>query len=168
MRTGRLRSSKLLSIGVLCILAHALSFAQEEKISVSQLTQRSEVVVIGKVISVRSGWNDDRTKIHTLADIAIQEQLKGTVAQTTITILTLGGEVNGIGESYSHAAKFIRDEHVVVFASRHTSGQYRTTAGDQGKYTVKDEGGMKMIAETLSLDQLRSTVRQTVRKGSNK
>ena len=150
------------------LLGTSICFTQEEKITLSQLTLRSEVVVIGKVLSVHSSWNPARTKIHTLTDIAIQEQLKGTVPQTTLTVLTLGGEVDGIGESYSHMAKFTHDEHVVVFASRDKSGQYRTTAGDHGKFTVKEDAGTKMIAETISLDQLRSTVRQTVRKGSDK
>jgi hypothetical protein len=165
MRKTRLGLTCLYVAGILFYFMHAVSFSQEGKLTLSELSQRAEVVVIGKVASVQSSWNNARTKIQTRVEIVINERLKGRVEQSSLTIMTLGGEVNGIGESYSHMAKFSRDEDVVVFAARDQSGQYRVTAGEQGKLTIKqDASSKKVVGDGMPLEVLRSDIRLALKK----
>jgi hypothetical protein len=170
MRKTRLGLNYVCAVGFSFFFLHAISFSQEATLTLSQLAQRSEVVVSGKVTSVQSKWNNARTKIVTSVNIMIAEQFKGSPGQTSLTIVTLGGEVNGIGESYSHMPKFTRDEQVVVFATRDRAGQYRVTGGDQGKFTIKQDANSnaKLVGDRIPLDVFRSDLKLALRNESVK
>lgn len=170
MQKTRLGLNYVCTAGLSLFFLYAISFSQEVELTLSQLAQRSEVVVIGKVTSVQSNWNSARTKIVTSVNITIAEQFKGSPGQTSLTIVTLGGEVNGVGESYSHMPKFKRDEQVAVFATRDRSGQYRVTGGDQGKFTIKQDADsdIKLVGDRIPIDVFRSDLKLALRNESVK
>ncbi|MBK7257292.1 MAG: hypothetical protein IPI01_05695 [Ignavibacteriae bacterium] len=128
--------------------------SQERELKTSELTHQADVVVLGRVADVRSAWNRDRTRIQTAVTVTIDQSLKGTPGGGSVTILTPGGEVDGVGEYYSHTARFKKDEDVVVFARKAASGELRVTGGEQGKVAVrKDEvTGARMVAGDMTLD----------------
>jgi hypothetical protein len=128
--------------------------SQERELKTAELTRQADLVVVGRVADIRSSWNHGRTRIQTAVTVAIDQSLKGTPGGGTVTILTPGGEVDGVGEYYSHTARFRKDEDVVVFARKAAGGELRVTGGEQGKVAVrKDEAtGARMVAGDMTLD----------------
>jgi hypothetical protein len=128
--------------------------SQERALQTAELTRQADLVVVGRVAEIRSSWNNERTRIQTAVTVAIDQSLKGVAGSGSVTILAPGGEVDGIGEYYSHTARFAKDENVVVFARREPGGQLRVTGGEQGKVAVRrDEAtGARMVAGDMTLD----------------
>lgn len=136
------------------IVLGSMARAQERELKTSALTSQADLVVLGRVADVRSSWNRERTRIQTAVTVSIDQSLKGTPGGGSVTILTPGGEVDGVGEYYSHTARFTKNEDVVVFARKAASGELRVTGGEQGKVAVRrDEAtGARMVAGDMTLD----------------
>lgn len=149
---------------VLSVLSFHAAIGQETKYTAEELTDRAEVVAIGKVSAMRSDWNAERTRIFTEVTIMVDEYLKGEQEQTALTLKIPGGEIGEVGEVYSHVARFKSNEEVVVFARRDTRGEFTLVAGEQGKLavTTHERTGRKMIEGDKLLDMLKSRVRLSV------
>jgi hypothetical protein len=135
--------------------------SQERQLQTAELTRQADIVVVGKVAGVHSSWNGDRTRIQTAVTVAVDQSLKGTAGAGSLTIVTPGGEIDGVGEYYSHTARFAKDENVVVFARRLTDGTLRVTGGEQGKVAVRQDAvtGARMVAGDMTLDAFIARVR---------
>ena len=103
------------------------------------LTHDAEVIVVGKVGHITSAWADGKSRIETQISVSINETIKGDAPGNTITVVVPGGEVDGVGEWYSHSAKFGQDEDVVLFAKKDTGGRYRVAGGEHGKLTISKD-----------------------------
>lgn len=149
---------------VACALSTRAS-AQVRSLETAELTRQADVVVVGKVSDVRSAWNHEKTRIMTTVTVAVDEVIKGTGGSGTIAVVTPGGEVDGVGEYYSHMARFRKDEEVVVFARKDNEGRLRVTAGEQGKMAVKrdDATGARTVAGDASLESFVARVREADR-----
>jgi hypothetical protein len=94
--------------------------------------------------------------------LSVDQYIKGGSAGQPLTILVPGGEVDGVGELYSHTAVFQSDENVLVFAQKDRQGNYRVSAGQQGKYTVRkdDATGQLMVGGTRTLQEVTAAVQK--------
>ena len=123
---------------VACALSTRAS-AQVRSLETAELTRQADVVVVGKVADVRSAWNHERTRIQTTVTVAVDpDHSRGPEGSGTIAVVTPGGEVDGVGEYYSHTARFRKDEDVVVFARKDSEGRSprdRRRAGEDGGET---------------------------------
>ncbi len=137
----------------LCVAAGTAS-SQERALEIAALTRGADVVVVGKVAAVRSGWSADRSRIQTTVTVAVDQSLKGTPGGGSITLVTPGGEVDGVGEFYSHTARFKADEDVVVFARKDAAGTLRVSGGEQGKVGIRtdERTGARMVSGGVTLD----------------
>jgi excinuclease UvrABC helicase subunit UvrB len=145
--------------------------ASQSRIAVIEdLTKRADVVVVGRVSDLRSEWSSDRSRIFTKATVQVEQLIKGDNPQNSVMISTLGGEVDGVGEVYSHTARFKVDEQVVVFAAADKEGQLRVVSGDEGKLTVtKDElTGLQLVADREPLGVFTARLRRVVQVQSQK
>lgn len=135
-----------------------------------ELARRADVIVVGKVTAINSEWNSNRTRIQSRVTLSVDQHIKGEESGTSVTILTLGGEVDGVGEVYSHTARFKEDERVVVFAGKDRQGVLRVIGGDDGKLTVtKEEGtGRQFVADNESLEVFTARLRSLVEAERNK
>jgi hypothetical protein len=126
-----------------------------------QLARESDAVVVGKVAGLSSEWNADKTRIHTRVTISVDQNVKGDASVKSMTVLVPGGEVDGVGEVYSHAPKFLRDEAVVVFAKKNPAGYYQVSNGSQGKYTIlKDEVSSRLsVAGGKTLQEFTTSIK---------
>ena len=77
------------------------------------------------MIQKKSDWNQDKTRIFTKVTIQVDEYLKGNNSGKTMVINTPGGEVDGIGELYTHMPSFKDDEDVLVFAKEDKQDRWR-------------------------------------------
>ena len=125
------------------------------------LVRRADVIVIGKVAHTKSAWNADRSRITTTVTLSVDQSLKGG-APGTVTIVSLGGEVDGVGEWYSHAAQFKLDEEVLVYAQRDAQGKLRVSSGNRGKISIQrdEKTGRRVLPDGLPLERLVSQIKE--------
>ena len=131
-----------------------------------QLAAQSEVIAIGKVANLSSEWNEAHTRIRTRVTLAVSEYVKGGSSEGSLTIYVPGGEVDGIGEIYSHMPTFRKDENVVVFAAKDRDNRLRVSEGARGKFTIEKNAttGRAEIAGGISVDQFRTQIRLAIQK----
>jgi hypothetical protein len=161
--------SRVLPIGffgtaiLLSVLA-AGAAAQSNTVTSEELARASDVVAVGKVTGMRGEWDQNKTRIVTRVTVAVDEYLKGD-AGTVMTITSLGGEVDGVGEWYSHSARFKKDEDVVVFAEKDKDGNYRVAGGQQGKLSIEQDAGTSIarVSEQTTLDDVRTQVKNALK-----
>jgi hypothetical protein len=122
------------------------------------LAQQSDVVVVGKVARTKSEWSGNR--IVTQVTLDVGESLKGNPG-SSLTVTTLGGEVGGVGEWYSHTASFKADEEVVVFARRDAQGRYSVSGGEEGKLAIERDSatGLALVNGKGSLSSFRAEIK---------
>ena len=142
---------------------------QSKKISTEELTQQSEIVARGKVREIKSQWEGNRERIVTYVAIQVDEYLKGNGPGREMTVVTPGGEIDGVGELYTHTATFRQDEEVVVFAKKDAKGQYRVSGGPQGKFKIeKDETtGRSIVAGSTPVEDFAAEVRKAAGNARN-
>lgn len=164
---NRIGPSLFCAFGIL-VLTFSVPFTgagQKKYISTSELTGQADVVVAGKVNALKMEWNEDKSRIQTSVTIAVDETMKGGVEGGTLTVVVPGGEVDGVGEWYSHSVRFKADEEVVVFATKDRKGTMRVTLGEKGKFLVENDvkTGTKVISNIGSLKDFTTQVRNQVK-----
>ena len=111
--------------------------AQSYQSEIKQLSQKSDVILTGKVSKQKSEWNKNKSRIYTNVTIEVDEYLKGSSGDRNIVVTHLGGEVGDVGEWYSHIPKFKNDEEVLLFAKKDSQGKsYKVLDGEDGKLTL--------------------------------
>jgi len=161
----RIRTSAALKVlSLLSLLFPLTLFSQTKLASTSELALRAEIVAVGKVASLISEWNENRSMIRTRVTLSVDQFVKGGHGSPTLTLYVPGGEVGAVGEVYSDMPTFRPDEEVVVFAERDVENRYRVSGGPQGKLTVlRDKTtGVPMVAPGQTLEMLTSEVKQAV------
>jgi hypothetical protein len=154
---------RLLWIAVLSCLIIDTGISQPSGGAPTDLTHQAEIIAVGKVSALEPQWSEDGGSIFTRVTLHVGEYLKGSGGQALV-LVTPGGEVGGVGEYYSHAARFSRDEEVVVFAERNKRGAYRVAGGHRGKLTITTDAGTgtRRVASQQLLDDLKSAVAASV------
>jgi hypothetical protein len=139
------------------------TFSQSKAVTLEDLTRSSEVVAVGKVTETRGEWDQNKTRIVTRVTVAVSEYLKGN-AGAVMTITAPGGEVDGVGEWYSHAARFKKDDDIVVFAEKDKKGSYRVAGGEQGKIDIKKDArtAIARVSTQMTLDDFKTQVKHAV------
>jgi hypothetical protein len=163
MKPSRIVSAILAMLCVWWIATGHLS-AQSIPLSTQQLTLQSDVVAVGTVAATQCEWSAGKTRITTRVTITVREFLKGGGGEQQITVLTPGGEIGDVGELYCGAARFQKDEEVVVFAKRQQGPAMQVAGGAMGKFTIERDKTTQvlMTAPGITLDNLRSQVRSAV------
>ncbi len=168
------RSPFLLIAAVLC-LAALLSIPASAQLSVGKvipgksapvvmidrLARAADIVVAGRVSAARGEWTEDHARIQTRVTVVVDQTLKGgKPASGEITILVPGGEVDGVGELYTHMATFRENEEVLVFANRDAKGDLRVTSGMEGKLRIERDAktGARTIPSLGSVDEVSARV----------
>jgi hypothetical protein len=164
-RNGRARGIAIASLSLfLPLLLWCQSATTQGTIQTEQLIRESDVIVVGKVGALKSEWNADRSRIQTVVTINVDEAVKGS-AGGALSVVIPGGEVDGVGEWYSHSVRFQDTEEVVVFAKKDPKGVMRVTSGEHGKFLVKEgkKAGSKVIPNVGSLEDFTAQVKKTVK-----
>jgi hypothetical protein len=160
---------KVFCVALLSCVAVTIGASQSGTDATTELARRAEIIAVGKVSGVETQWTDDHGSIFTRVTVNVAEYLKGNAGQALI-VVTPGGEIGGVGEFYSHTARFSKDEEVVVFAEPATRGSYRVTGGNRGKLTVvMDEStGVRRVAGQQPLEDLKSAIAASITRDVNR
>jgi hypothetical protein len=143
--------------------------SQSRALGTDELTTKSEVVALGRVKEMKSQWEGNKERIVTYVTLDVDEYLKGSGTGRTLTIVNPGGEVDGVGELYTHMARFKQDEDVVVFVEKDKKGHYRMTGGNDGKFAVKKDvaTGMPVVSGNKSLDDFKAQIKRSAQLNKN-
>ncbi|MEJ2697352.1 MAG: hypothetical protein P8013_11965 [Candidatus Sulfobium sp.] len=113
-------------------------------LSTEELTKNADLVVKGKVESVKSVWDEDGKRIVTRVTIAGPSVIRGASDRGRIIIEYPGGEVGGIGMKVSDVDPLQEGEEVILFLKAGRTVKdgriYHLVGKAQGKYTVGDDG----------------------------
>jgi hypothetical protein len=136
---------------------------QEKQQAIDQIARKADVIAVGRVTSMQSEWNADKSRIFTRVTLSVDQYLKeGSASSKTITVFTPGGEVGDVGEIYTHVPTFRRNEEVVVFLKKNDAAGYRVAAGMQGKYVIEKDPqtGQSIVAGKYPLSDFTDVVRK--------
>jgi hypothetical protein len=154
----------------------------------SEVVAGSQIIVYGRVTSVRAEWSDDRRRIDTIVTVLAGSYLKGGPG-STVTFRVPGGQIGRYRNMMIGAPQLQAGEEAVLFLRASapsiahifglSQGLYRVkvdartgqrtvippvlvTNGDQMQAVVRGDRGRRQ----LSLDEFASTVRQAMSGGA--
>lgn len=108
------------------------------RLSVKQLKDTSESVVLARTVKTESYWNDDRSAILTRVTLQVEESLSGSATGETVVIVP-GGQIGEYLHEVTDMPEFVTGEESVVFLERHSSGVTVVNGGARGKLEVKTD-----------------------------
>jgi hypothetical protein len=160
--------AKSLFLFLLTFLLIALpsnSFSQQTDSKLKHITNNADVIVTGKVSEQKSSWDNNKTRIYTEATLQVDEYLKGNNNGALVVVTYPGGEVNGIGELYTHMPKFENDEDVLVFLKKDDKG-YKVFGGEEGKIKIiKDtKTGERITTSNVRIEDLKTQIKKYLAK----
>lgn len=148
---------RILLIASIAQLAVASAFAEISiRLTNEQLTEQSDVIVIGRATDFTSRWVD-RTLV-TAVTIETAETLKGSAPGNVEVILPGGVDANRkvpIAMTYAGAPQMRSDEEVLLFLTYDADlAGYVVTGFAQGKFSIVTQQGNKMVSRDLRGSQL--------------
>jgi hypothetical protein len=150
-------------LAALFMLLPGILSAQVAGDAIDRLTHRADVVAIGRVKETKAEWNETRSSIRTRVTLNVEEYLKGS-AGNSFDVFVPGGEVEGVGELYTHMPAFSKDEEVVVFLEKDKRNRWRISGGNQGKFSVATDkkSGKRVVANYWPTDEFKSQVKKSM------
>jgi hypothetical protein len=134
---GMKRTIAILGAVALVSICAALAHATQIVIMTPrQMGEKAQLVVAGKVSATESFWNEKRTKIFTRIDFAVDASYKGS-APPVVSLLQLGGTVDGVRTSVDGAVMWKVGEEALLFVEPYTNGTYQVTGLSQGKFRIE-------------------------------
>jgi hypothetical protein len=117
-------------------------------------------------MAINSVWGKDKSKIYTDVTLAINERIKGGKQGGSIVVRHLGGEVDGVGELYSHMPTFSEKEEVLLFIKEVADSRYEVLNGEEGKIQIitDETSGVKTTAMNKSLKSFKTQIKNYLEK----
>lgn len=141
-------TKRLLSLVAVAILfALPLSASTFIAMSETELLAGSQAVVQGKVLDVRSFWNDDRTAIVTEARVLVDELVAGE-APSVVVVKTFGGQVGDIVIEAHGFPTFQAGEQVLLYLSP-DGDDFSVTGYRLGHLRIRDTAKGRLAVPTV-------------------
>jgi hypothetical protein len=174
MRRFLAPSAVLLSI-FLPAAASRLPAATVRLVPFEILIERSEHVVYGRVVGIRSLWDEETRTIWTQTELQVLDAPKGAAPRSVI-ITEPGGEMGNVGHLVPGIPSFSLNEEVVVFLYEAERNRLRVTGLRQGVYAVErdPETGDRIVQaqvprpESVFVDRPGRVTRQSLARESNR
>lgn len=138
---------------LLLVLLPSVSRGMMIGLSVKELSDRADTVIVGKVTDKEVFWSADGKMIMTAVLIEVSEVIKGVMGDQHVTVEYRGGEIGEIGMKVSDVPTFQTDETVLVFLKAVQSGRFQSDDTEarehpvfhlvgkaQGKYSIATDG----------------------------
>jgi hypothetical protein len=125
----------------------------------------AEHVVHGTVLRSWAQWDGQRQAIWTHYEILVQEELKAA-PRVTVVVSEPGGTVDGLSMHVAGAPEYRAGEEVILLLQATPIGYLRTCGWGQGRYSVVEQGGGKIVrqgpvtAELVARDKTGGSVRR--------
>jgi hypothetical protein len=143
--------------GLLVVLAAATASAEISlRFSNQQLTDRADVIVIGRATGSASRWIG-RTLV-TAVTVQVTESLKGAVADRIEVLLPGGVDANRpvrVAMTYAGAPQVQNAEELFLFLTHDARvAGYVVTGFAQGKFSIVTQRGTRVVSRDLRGSQL--------------
>ncbi len=154
MRKCPIRFGRILMFLILAgsLLAKIGFCTTMKPVSIATLARHAGTIVVGKVKSIESEWNEDRSVIFTHINIAAEEFYKGDSMEKEITVKLLGGTMSDTTLRVAGAPGFTQGEDVFLFLRTLDDNYFAVDGLSQGKFSVEVDSatGKKMLRNDLS------------------
>lgn len=160
-------SSYSFIILILVISFNTRILPQFNQQKMQKLSEKADLILEGKVVKMNSSWNKNKSRIYTDVTVQVNEYLKGNRENKTIVITTPGGEVDGVGELYTHMPRFNNDENVLLFVkSDNSKNTFKVFNGEDGKITLYEDKltGEKVTASKLKVSTIKKEIKGFIEK----
>lgn len=128
------------------LLALPLSASQFLELPFDSVAREATLVVRGSVESTWSGWDDAREVIYTYATIRVSRYIGETTGPDVLLVREVGGTVDGYRLEAIGFPELRTGEQVVLMLSKwEGSEDLRIHAFNQGKYLVRNRGGIEVL-----------------------
>src|SRR6267143_3141373 len=153
---NRFRLLFVAAIAALALVGAQVAFATTvQKLSLQELTKKSNSIVMARVDDAVSSWDAARKEIYTYYTLRVLQPLKGSKGEATVTLRQIGGTVDNIASIVPGMPSFRKGEEVVVFLTQKDAAGYPWVMGlQQGKYTVVEKDGAKFVRNDLADTEL--------------
>lgn len=142
------RRTLALVVLLVSALALPLSASQFIRMSFDDVARESQYVVRGEIVSTWSAWDDAREVIYTYATVRVNRYFGETTGPDTLVVREVGGTVDGYTQEAIGFPMLREGENVVLMLSRwENASEFRIHAFNQGKYLVRNKGGMEVLYE---------------------
>jgi hypothetical protein len=132
----------------LALLALPLSASQFVQLPFDQVARESAYVVRGTVEHTWSAWDASHEVIFTYATVRVHRYFGETTGPDILTVREVGGMVDGYKQEAIGFPEIRLGENVVFFLSPVEDGSaYRIHAYNQGKYLVRNVGGVEVLIQ---------------------
>ena len=161
MGLSKIRTTAIAGLAAIAILSVGTRQAISSTFisaDVSMLSRASEAVIQGRVVDVRSDWNDDHSMIFTHVTLHVTRTLKG-IHRNAVIIRVPGGTVGDLTTVMVGAPRFTVKQEVVVFLAPWDDGVAGVMGYEQGLSEVRRDarGNARLgggAADGLSLTEL--------------
>jgi hypothetical protein len=138
----------LILAGLLLVMAMPLAASQFIKMPFDQVAREATFVVRGTVGETWSAWDDAHEVIYTYANVRVNRYFGERTGPDTLVIREVGGVVDGYVQEAIGFPVIRSGEDVVLMLSPIEDGSaLRIHAYNQGKFLVRNRGGMEVLVE---------------------
>ena len=133
---------------LLVLAALPLSASQFVDQPFDQVAREATYVVRGQVVDTWSAWDASHEVIYTYATVRVSRYFGEATGPDTHVIREAGGTVDGYTMEAIGFPAIRSGEDVVLFLSQWEGGtDYRIHAFNQGKFLVRNRGGVEVLIE---------------------
>ena len=131
---------------LLVLSAVPMMASQFVEMSFDRVASEASLIARGTVVDTFSAWDDAHEVIYTYATLRVHRYFGETTGPDTVTVREVGGTVDGYTQEAIGFPAIRRGENVVFMLSRwDDSTDYRIHAFNQGKYIVRNRGGVEYL-----------------------
>lgn len=141
---------RALSLIVLLLLAAAVPLSASQFIErpFDEVAREARFIVRGNVVDTWSAWDDAREVIYTYATVRVTRYFGETTGPDTLLVREVGGTVDGYTQEAIGFPAIRRGEQVLLFLTQwEDSTDLRIHAYNQGKFLVRNRGGVEVVVE---------------------
>jgi hypothetical protein len=128
---------------LLALLALPLRPAVVPRMSLEDLASTAELIVHGRIGASWTDWDTRHMFLWTHYRVESVEMWKGSAAEVVVS--EPGGELNGERMEVPGAVAYSEGEEVVLFLQRMPAGYWRALGYQQGKFSVVERAGRKLV-----------------------
>ncbi|MBZ0138011.1 MAG: hypothetical protein K8I27_16770 [Planctomycetes bacterium] len=154
----------LLSL-LLLLCVGELSATSAVQLDVAALTEKSSLVVVGKVDSSECKWDAAKAGIWTHYDLTVTETLKGAHEKSREVVIR-GGVVGEVGQHVAGAGSLETGAEYVLFLWKDDDDRLRLQGMRQGVFQISEREGVKYAGNSLSGLRIVDPETMKVRKAS--
>lgn len=143
-----MRNRSMIVAALVVALALPLSASQFVNLPFDQVARDAQYVVRATVGDTWSAWDDAHEVIYTYATIRVGRYFGETTGPDTLVVREVGGTVDGYTQEAIGFPELRSGEDVVLMLSSWEEGaDFRIQAFNQGKYLVRNRGGVEVLIE---------------------